>query len=162
MLQQASVVGLVKMILILMLIYFGVKILARLFAPFLVKYVAKKAEQRFGDQFGENGAFRLIHASEKGNSSLQNKQSLFSSEDDFIALEETARLFPQVLELAIEDQAHYKKIIAAATKAADSVPLFLKSKDGDLKIIPSYDPNKEEEKSGLRLVYLGKPLVVEL
>ncbi len=120
------------------------------------------ALERFGDQFGENGAFRLIHASEKGNSSLQNKQSLFSSEDDFIALEETARLFPQVLELAIEDQAHYKKIIAAATKAADSVPLFLKSKDGDLKIIPSYDPNKEEEKSGLRLVYLGKPLVVEL
>lgn len=53
MLQQASVVGLVKMILILMLIYFGVKILARLFAPFLVKYVAKKAEQRFGDQFGQ-------------------------------------------------------------------------------------------------------------
>jgi len=53
MLQYASVVGLVKTILIIMLIYFGVKILARLFAPFLVKYVAKKAEQRFDDQFGK-------------------------------------------------------------------------------------------------------------
>lgn len=53
MLQYASVVGLVKTILIIMLIYFGVKILSRLFAPFLMKYVAKKAEQRFGEQFGQ-------------------------------------------------------------------------------------------------------------
>lgn len=53
MLQFASVTGFVKMILIMLLIYFGVKILARLFAPFLVKYVAKKAEQRFGGQFGQ-------------------------------------------------------------------------------------------------------------
>ncbi|WP_303317737.1 DUF4834 family protein [Flavivirga abyssicola] len=53
MLQFASVTGFVRMILIILLIYFGIKILSRLFAPFLVKYVAKKAEQRFGDQFGQ-------------------------------------------------------------------------------------------------------------
>ena len=52
MLQQASATGLVKMILIILLIYFGVKILARLFGPILIKYVAKKAEKTFGDQFG--------------------------------------------------------------------------------------------------------------
>lgn len=51
MLQQASFVGLFKMILIILLIYFGVKILTRLFAPVLLKYVAKKAEQKFGQQF---------------------------------------------------------------------------------------------------------------
>jgi hypothetical protein len=51
MLQQASVTGFVRMILILILIYYGVKILSRLFAPFLIKYVAKKAEQKFGGQF---------------------------------------------------------------------------------------------------------------
>ncbi|AUP77198.1 DUF4834 family protein [Flavivirga eckloniae] len=55
MLQFASVTGFVRMILIILLIYFGVKILSRLFAPFLMKYVAKKAEQRFGDQFGQYG-----------------------------------------------------------------------------------------------------------
>ncbi|TGV01599.1 DUF4834 family protein [Flavivirga rizhaonensis] len=53
MLQFASVTGFVRMILIILLIYFGIKILSRLFAPFLVKYVAKKAEQRFGGQFGQ-------------------------------------------------------------------------------------------------------------
>ena len=52
MLQFASATGFVRMILIILLVYFGVKILARLFAPFLIKFVAKKAEQRFGEQFG--------------------------------------------------------------------------------------------------------------
>lgn len=52
MLQLASVTGLVKVILIILLIYYGIKILSRLLAPYLVKYVAKKAEQRFGQQFG--------------------------------------------------------------------------------------------------------------
>ena len=55
MLQFASVTGFIRMILIILAIYFGIKILSRLFAPFLVKYVAKKAEQRFGDQFGQFG-----------------------------------------------------------------------------------------------------------
>ncbi len=53
MLLFESATGLVRMILILLLIYFGIKILSRLFAPLLLKYVAKKAEQRFGDQFGQ-------------------------------------------------------------------------------------------------------------
>lgn len=52
MLQYASATGLVRMILIILLIYFGVKIVSRLLTPFLIKYVAKKAEQRFGGQFG--------------------------------------------------------------------------------------------------------------
>ncbi|GAA4808101.1 DUF4834 family protein [Litoribaculum gwangyangense] len=51
--QYASVTGFVRMILIILLVYFGIKILARLFAPFLIKFVAKKAEQRFGEQFGQ-------------------------------------------------------------------------------------------------------------
>lgn len=53
MLQYASVIGVIRTILIIMAVYFGIKILARLFAPFLVKFVAKKAEQRFGGQFGQ-------------------------------------------------------------------------------------------------------------
>lgn len=55
MLQFASITGFFRMILIILLIYFGIKILSRLFAPFLVKYVAKKAEQRFGGQFVQFG-----------------------------------------------------------------------------------------------------------
>lgn len=49
--QYASVTGFVRMILIIMLIYFGIKILSRLFAPILLKFVAKKAEERFGGPY---------------------------------------------------------------------------------------------------------------
>ena len=49
----ASAIGFVRMILIILLIYFGIRILTRLFAPLLAKFVVKKAEQRFGDQFGQ-------------------------------------------------------------------------------------------------------------
>lgn len=52
MIIEASVMGLLRTILILLLIYFGVKILARLFAPILLRFVAKKAERKFGEQFG--------------------------------------------------------------------------------------------------------------
>ena len=45
--------GLLRTILIIALVYYGFKILSRLFAPFLLKYVSKKAEQRFGEQFGQ-------------------------------------------------------------------------------------------------------------
>ncbi|MBF8151052.1 DUF4834 family protein [Winogradskyella sp. F6397] len=44
--------GLLRTILIILLVYFGFKILARLFAPLLMRFVAKKAEEKFGGQFG--------------------------------------------------------------------------------------------------------------
>ncbi|MDP5082107.1 MAG: DUF4834 family protein [Winogradskyella sp.] len=52
MIQEASVMGLLKTILIILLFYFGFKILARIFAPLLLRFVAKKAEEKFGGQFG--------------------------------------------------------------------------------------------------------------
>jgi hypothetical protein len=52
MVHEASMMGLLRTILIILLVWYGIKILARLFAPFLMKYVAKKAEKRFGQQFG--------------------------------------------------------------------------------------------------------------
>ncbi|WP_394348917.1 DUF4834 family protein [Formosa maritima] len=53
MLQYASITGVLRVILIILLIYYGIKILSRIFAPYLMKYVAKKAEERFGSQFGQ-------------------------------------------------------------------------------------------------------------
>ena len=42
-----------RYIFIILLVYFGVKFLSRLFAPVLMRFVAKKAEQRFGQQFNQ-------------------------------------------------------------------------------------------------------------
>lgn len=52
MIQEASLVGFLRTILIIMLVYYGIKILMRLFAPYLMKSIVKKAEKRFGQQFG--------------------------------------------------------------------------------------------------------------
>ena len=51
MVQFASLYGFVRTILIILLIYYGLKIITRLAAPFMLKYLSKKAEQRFGDGF---------------------------------------------------------------------------------------------------------------
>lgn len=45
--------GLLRTIFIIVLIYYVVKVLSRIFAPIMLKYAAKKAEQRFGEQFGQ-------------------------------------------------------------------------------------------------------------
>ncbi len=45
--------GLLRTILIILLIYYGIKILSRIFAPVLFKYAAKKAEERFGGAFNQ-------------------------------------------------------------------------------------------------------------
>ncbi|WP_299248320.1 DUF4834 family protein [uncultured Lacinutrix sp.] len=43
--------GLIKTILIILLFYYGFKILSRFFGPFILKYFTKKATERFGGQF---------------------------------------------------------------------------------------------------------------
>ena len=53
MLQYASVTGFLRTILIILLVYYGIKVLSRIFAPVLLRYVSKKAEQRFGQQFNQ-------------------------------------------------------------------------------------------------------------
>jgi hypothetical protein len=52
MIYTLSVVGLARMLLWIIGIYFLIKILARIFAPFLIRFAAKKMEKRFGKQFG--------------------------------------------------------------------------------------------------------------
>lgn len=53
MLQTASATGILRTILIIILIYYGVKIITRIFAPLLLKYAAKKASQHFGGAHGQ-------------------------------------------------------------------------------------------------------------
>ena len=43
---------LLRTILIILVAVYGFKILSRLFAPLFLKYLKKKAKQRFGGQFG--------------------------------------------------------------------------------------------------------------
>ena len=46
--------GLIKTLLIVLLFYYGFKVLARLLAPFLMRYAAKKIQDKFKDQMGQH------------------------------------------------------------------------------------------------------------
>jgi len=51
MLQSASFTGFLRTLLIILLVYYGIKFLTRLFAPYMVRYMSKKMNERFGGQF---------------------------------------------------------------------------------------------------------------
>lgn len=51
MLQTASLSGVLKTLLIIVLVYYGFKLLMRILAPWLLKYAAQKMEKKFGDAF---------------------------------------------------------------------------------------------------------------
>ncbi len=53
MMQLGSLQGFIRTILIILLVYYGLKIISRLVTPYLLKYLSKKAEKRFGERFGE-------------------------------------------------------------------------------------------------------------
>jgi hypothetical protein len=88
MLQYASAAGLVKMILIILLIYYGIKILSRLFAPFLLKYVAKKAEQRFGGQFRQQPQQKQKKSGEVSIDKMPKSKSSNKNVGDYVDYEE--------------------------------------------------------------------------
>ncbi len=68
--QYASLPGFLRMILILILIYYVFKILSRLFAPALMRYVTKKAGQRFGQQFNTHTQSGANKAKKEGEISI--------------------------------------------------------------------------------------------
>ncbi|RNC86312.1 MAG: DUF4834 family protein [Winogradskyella sp.] len=59
-----SIVGLARTLLWIVAIYFIVKILSRLLAPFLLRFAAKKMEQRFGGQFNNRNPYQNTNQKE--------------------------------------------------------------------------------------------------
>lgn len=114
------------------------------------------AIDKFGDQFGENGAFRLINSQEMNDPQNNPKEGLFSHTDDFIKLMETTKKYPSIHEIDLKDRAHYEQLIEMTNADDDIIPIFLKAPDGDLKIISSYSTDFNDIKKGYTLVYLGK------
>ncbi len=49
--QMASFTGLLRIILYILVVYYVVKVLSRIFAPLFIRYMSKKMQERFGGQF---------------------------------------------------------------------------------------------------------------
>ncbi|MCH4823266.1 DUF4834 family protein [Gramella lutea] len=70
---EASLSGVLKTVLIVLLVYFGLKILLRFFGPLILKWFMKKMGQKFEKQFNQQfgGAGQNQH--KKGKVSIDKK-----------------------------------------------------------------------------------------
>ncbi|MBB3123122.1 NhaP-type Na+/H+ or K+/H+ antiporter [Mesoflavibacter sabulilitoris] len=123
--------------------------------------INKYAINKFGKQFGENGAFRLVSSSEMVDKNNNPKEGLFSHTDDFNSLSEVTRKYPSIQEIEIIDKEHLDDLIKTTNNDKDIIPLFIKDNEGELHIISSYNTEITDVEKGYHLVYLGKPLDVE-
>ena len=120
--------------------------------------INKFAINKFQKQFGENGAFRLVNTEEVNDPENNPKEGLFSHTDDFIQLMDTVRKHPTIHEIDLEDKEHYDRLIDITYKEHDIVPLFTKSPNGSIDIIPANSKDFTPKGDGFKLVYLGKIL----
>tara|TARA_B110001450_G_scaffold118863_2_gene112089 strand:- start:1630 stop:1869 length:240 start_codon:yes stop_codon:yes gene_type:complete len=75
---------LLRTIFIILAIYYIGKYLMRLFAPFLMKYAAKKMEKKMKDQFGNNQPNQQNDFSNKSKDKLKSTKKV----GDYIDFEE--------------------------------------------------------------------------
>ncbi len=120
--------------------------------------INKYALDKFEKDFGENGSFRLVDADEMNDPKNNPKEGLFSHTDDFIKLTEAARKNPIIHEIPLNDTQHYEGLIEITKADQDIVPLFLKTPNGDLKIISAFSKDFNDIQEGYKLAYLGKLL----
>ena len=115
------------------------------------------AINKFRDQFGENGSFRLITSDEMNDPENNPKEGLFSHTDDFVKLTDVVREFPNIHETKIDSKEHFNKLLKETNKNSHSIPLFIKTKAGSLEIIPA-SMNGLKIENGYEFVYMGKEL----
>lgn len=75
MLQSASFTGFLRTIFIILLVYYGIKILVRFFAPYFVRYMSKKMQERFGEQFQQQQRQQQTRTEREGETVIDKAPS---------------------------------------------------------------------------------------
>ena len=120
--------------------------------------INKYAIEKFREEFGENGSFRIVGTEEINNPENADNNTLFSTTDDFVRFLEAVRMSPAIREIALKDTKHYTELTEKAKDSEGIVPLFLKAPEGELHIIPSFFRESGKITEGYKLVYMGNSL----
>ena len=120
--------------------------------------INKYAIEKFQEEFGENGSFRIVGTEEINNPENADNNTLFSTTDDFVRFLEAVRMSPAIREIALKDTKHYTELTEKAKDSEGIVPLFLKAPEGELHIIPSFFRESGKITEGYKLVYMGNSL----
>lgn len=118
--------------------------------------VNKYALNRFSNDLGEHGSYKLASSKEIKEASLEEREHFFTPNDDYINLSEAYRENPKIIEVIIETGKQYTNILEALSKEEKSIPLFVENKKG-IFLIPEFEKTGEP-KENLTLSYLGKKL----
>ena len=110
---------------------------------------------KYQSDFGENGAYRLVSTDEL-NTEQAKQDNLFSKSFDFVHLEETARKYPVIHEINLENQKQYNAVLKLIAADEFMIALFLMEPSGNLSIIGASESKEMSQENGYKLVYLGK------
>ncbi len=116
------------------------------------------ALNRYGDIFGERGAYRLITADELKERQSAPEETIFSYNDDFIDFSDANREMSVVHERELYSQKEFEALMAEANAEKTIVPIFLKYPDGMLHVLPHDLTAIDVDAGGYHLVYLGNHL----
>ncbi|MDX1333341.1 MAG: sodium:proton antiporter, partial [Robiginitalea sp.] len=120
--------------------------------------INKYAINKFRDQFGENGSFRIVDSDEMNDPENAQRPGLFLYTHDFVKLMDAVRKNPVIHEEEIKDAAHFQELYGKTKADDDIVSLFIKSPDGELHIIPTFTRENKEFSEGHKLVYMGRAM----
>ena len=123
--------------------------------------INKYAIRQFGEKFGENGAYRLLTATEM-QEPTDKTEGIFSYSEDFNSLTTVINKYPSIQEIELKDKAHYYDLIEITKNDRNIIPLFIKDNEKNLFVIKEdKEDTLENLEPGWKLVYIGKPFDVE-
>ncbi|PTX62940.1 uncharacterized protein DUF4834 [Kordia periserrulae] len=82
--------GLLRTLAIIILVMYALRLLGRMFAPFMIRYVAKKAEKRFSEQFKQQAEYQKQQRTKEGETTIDKMPDRKSSKNvgEYIDFEE--------------------------------------------------------------------------
>jgi len=111
---------------------------------------------KYSEDFGEQGAYKMASSKEITEASSRERESFFTPYDDYINLSEAYRENPTINEVNIVDQKEYKSLLEKLSKEEKSIPLFIENKQG-IYLLPEFEKNNHA-KENIKLFYLVKVL----
>lgn len=113
--------------------------------------INRYAVDRFGQQFGEQGAYRVMDEVKKGESD-QGRFAPF----DFGEMNSVARDYPSINEIKVDTAEQLRGLLNYKEDRVVRIPLFLRPKNGgSLQVISNFK-GEMDVTPGSKLVYLGK------
>ena len=120
--------------------------------------VNQYAIDKYKNEFGEHGAYRLLTQEELTEDTIEIPDSgLLSYSDDYINMSEVVRDYPHLNEMEVETQEQLVALVERINQAKQAIPIFFMDIEGDINVIPP-DVNKLQVEPGSKIIYLGKKL----